>query len=358
MGKIGDAGVAEAKEGEEEDTIPLPILATEIFLWLFVFAIATGSSYHLVLGTHAVARKSLQGEMAETNGTRSVAGQAAVAAVAPAADDTNDTDDTDPNDPLFQPPPPREECPICTLPNPLGEETSAYMYCCGQVLCSGCIHENLRIIAATNGKRSEEATRSDRPPKLLDCCCPFCRVPMPRNDNEVIDRLRKRMELGDARAYYNMSAGYRKGSFGLKRSERMYFKHAKRAAELGSMQAYFNMALDYRSGKLCKKDKAKEREYFEIAAKGGHVKARHMLGLMEHDAGNERLALKHWLMSAAMGYDNSLENVGIGFKVGKVTKKEYANALRAHQRSLAEMKSEERDRYDQMQLGSLHGQMG
>ena len=41
---------------------------------------------------------------------------------------------------LFKEHPPREECPICFLPLPLGENQTIFKSCCGKVICNGCIY--------------------------------------------------------------------------------------------------------------------------------------------------------------------------------------------------------------------------
>jgi len=53
-------------------------------------------------------------------------------------------------------------------------------------------------------------------------------------------------------------------------------------------------------------------------------------------------AMKHFMIAAKSGLDDSLKNVGHGYKQKWVTKDEYASTLRAHQRSRDEMKSEQR----------------
>src|SRR6056300_1172940 len=40
---------------------------------------------------------------------------------------------------LFKEHPPREDCPICFLPLPLGERQTAFQSCCGKTLCAGCM---------------------------------------------------------------------------------------------------------------------------------------------------------------------------------------------------------------------------
>ena len=75
---------------------------------------------------------------------------------------------------------------------------------------------------------------------------------------------------------------------------------------------------------------------------GGHEQARHFLGIEEVTKGQDKQAIKHFMIAARAGYNDSLKEVGIGYKKGLVTKDEYESTLRAHKDSQDEMKSEQR----------------
>ena len=53
-------------------------------------------------------------------------------------------------------------------------------------------------------------------------------------------------------------------------------------------------------------------------------------------------AMKHFMIAANAGYEDSLKFVSEGYKTGWVTKDEYESTLRAHKDSLDEMKSGQR----------------
>ena len=94
-------------------------------------------------------------------------------------------------------------------------------------------------------------------------------------------------------------------------------------------------------------DKKKATHYYELAAMNGNVGARHNLGCVELDVGNQHRAFKHFILAAKAGDKDSLDKVKTGFMNGIVTKDEYANTLRAYQERHDEMKSEDRDTADE-----------
>ena len=88
---------------------------------------------------------------------------------------------------LFKEPPHEYgDCPICFLRLPTMDSGRQYMTCCGKILCTGCCHadvyDNLGNIIA--GEK-----------------CSFCRTPLPTSDKEIIERMKKRMEVGDPYAF-------------------------------------------------------------------------------------------------------------------------------------------------------------
>ena len=76
---------------------------------------------------------------------------------------------------------------------------------------------------------------------------------------------------------------------------------------------------------------------------GGHVRARHNLGVLEKRAGNMDRVIKHHTIAAGLGYNDSLENIKLMFMNGHATKDDYAKALRVYQAYLVEIKSAQRD---------------
>ncbi|EJK54383.1 hypothetical protein THAOC_25994, partial [Thalassiosira oceanica] len=99
-------------------------------------------------------------------------------------------------------------------------------------------------------------------------------------------------------------------------------------AELGVKEAHYNLGILYANGACVEKDTAKAIHHFEAAAMCGHVPARYSLGYMEGMARNHVIAFQHFLMSAKLGYDDSLKAVKRMFMAGLANKADYAAALR------------------------------
>ena len=107
--------------------------------------------------------------------------------------------------------------------------------------------------------------------------------------------------------------------------------------------AYGSIADSYREGQGVERDMAKSKYNAELAAMGGHVIARHNLGCKEGNVGNTSRAVKHWMISAAAGDDDSLTGIRECFQNGHATKDDFEKALRAHKDAKDAMKSEQRD---------------
>ena len=110
------------------------------------------------------------------------------------------------------------------------------------------------------------------------------------------------------------------------------------------MEAQYDLACMYHKGEGVEKDEKKESYHWEQAAIGGHPDARHNLGCEELKSGRFDRAIKHFIIAAKQGYDESLKAVKNGFRsgVGVVSKEDYAAALRGHQAAVDATKSEQR----------------
>jgi hypothetical protein len=211
------------------------------------------------------------------------------------------------------------ECPICLLPLPIDESKSVLNSCCFKAICKGCDYAN---------KRREIK-------QGLDQRCAFCREPMPKTDEEIDQNAMKRV----------------KGSAICEMAKQRYhdgdcegaFQYYTKSAELGLSDAHFNLSCLYRRGKGVEKDHKKEVYHLEVAAIGGHPRARFNLGNREGRDGRHDRAVKHYVIAAKLGCDEALEVVKKGFMMGLVSKEHYAAALRGHQAAVDATKSEQRD---------------
>ena len=237
--------------------------------------------------------------------------------------DTNDISD----DELFRQPPSKEDCPICLLRLPLLGSGSVYKSCCGKIICSGCayapVYDNL-------GNEINEKK------------CPFCRTERPTSI-ERIKRCKKRAELGDAEAIFKLGNIYRVGKFGFPQDDVKALELFVRAGDIGSTEAYCNIGYSYENGRGVEIDKKKANHYFNLAAIGGNEVARYNLGIKEENAGNMKRALKHYMIAVECGYENSLKKIQKLYSNGHTTKGDYAQALRAYQAYLVEIKSTQRN---------------
>ena len=225
---------------------------------------------------------------------------------------------------LFKQPPPRDECPICFHPLPLDEQEQIYQACCGKIICLGCIYAV---------KVGDE-----------DIPCPFCRTPARTSDGEWVERLKERTEGDDAMAMYNLGCDYYNGRKGLRQNLRKAMKLFLQAGELGYAAAYHNIGYAYYHGEGVEKDENKAKYYYELAAMGGDAYARYNLGLFEQREGNMSRSVKHWMISAGAGDDDSLKSIQKCFVNGDATKDDFEKALRAHKDAKDEMSSDQRDK--------------
>mmetsp|Transcript_26513 Transcript_26513/g.41606 ORF Transcript_26513/g.41606 Transcript_26513/m.41606 type:complete len:350 (+) Transcript_26513:150-1199(+) len=214
------------------------------------------------------------------------------------------------------------DCPICCLPLSIDHKRSSIMGCCGKVVCDGCDYAN--PIHESEGK--------------IQQLCPFCRLPEVKSMEKVEANLMERIKNDDPVAL-NQMAMYciKKGEY--KRA----FEYLTKAAGLNYARAHYELAALYHLGEGVEKDEKKLMYHTEEAAIGGHPDARCNLGSYEYHNGDVERALKHWIIGANLGDDDSLHAIKECFKAELVSKEDYAAALRAHQAAVDTMKSPQRE---------------
>ena len=91
-------------------------------------------------------------------------------------------------------------------------------------------------------------------------------------------------------------------------------------------------------------DLKKAARYYALAAMGGDLTARYNLGMMEETyKGNFNRALRHYVIAAGGGCDDSLDQIRHYLALGRATKDNFEGALRAHKIAKDEVKSDRRD---------------
>ena len=193
--------------------------------------------------------------------------------------------------------------------------------CCGKVVCSGCIH----AVVKRDGFAS---------------LCPFCRCLEPSSDEEILKRMQKRM---DAEAFNSLGLYHNDGMYGLPKDVNKALELFHRAADLGNATSYYNIGNGYFFGRGVDIDKKRAKHYYELGAMRGCVLARHNLAVIEENSGDMNRAIKHYMISVGSGFNMSLDVMQNLYSKGNATKDEYTKALRAYQKYLDEVKSDQRD---------------
>ena len=214
------------------------------------------------------------------------------------------------------------DCRICFLPQPLDERKSVSYSCCSKLVCKGCTTAHMM-------RQLDEGSPNG---------CPFCRQLYAKSDEESERQNKKRFEANDP---FALREAGRKHFFdgGYKRA----FEYLAKAADLGDAQSQYFLSLMYRGGLGVEKDEKMELYYLEEAAIGGDPTARHKLGCNEGENGRLNRAVKHWIIAANLGYDESLERLKEFYKSGYVRKEDFASALRGHQAAIDATKSPQRE---------------
>ena len=222
------------------------------------------------------------------------------------------------------------DCPICFLPLIFGEST--LHSCCCKTVCDGCAYAYASLQRRENMKPS----------------CPFCRHPPPKTEEEHEKNLMKRVEANDPVALRHM--GWRhlqKAEYDAAREEEEYgaaFEYWTRAADLGDAEAHYQLAIMYQDGEYVENDVEKEMYHMVEAAIRGHPYARFMLAFTEgYHEGNIERAVKHFIIAAKLGDDDSIQELKKYYEDGLVSKEDFAAALRAHHAAVEATKSPQRE---------------
>jgi len=230
---------------------------------------------------------------------------------------------------LFKQPPPEEDCPICFQQLPTLNTGSTYYSCCGKVICSGCVYAPLY---------------DNQGNKVDNKKCPFCRTVAPKTNEEAVEREKKRMEVNDPLATFNLGTGYRDGIDGFPQDYTKAYELFTQSGELGYPKAHCSIGALYNNGDGVQVDMKKAIYFYELGAIKGDAYARYNLGATEQNLGNMDRALKHYMIAARSGNSKSLKQVERLYSKGHARKEDYTKALRLYQAYLGEIKSHQRDK--------------
>ena len=212
------------------------------------------------------------------------------------------------------------ECPLCFLPLPIDLAKSMFWTCCSEIICNGCIYAN---VISNNGGGHR---------------CPFCREPAPGDEEERQKRIMKRVKANDPAAMRQMGVKCcKEGDYGAA------FEYWTKAAGLGNIDVHLELACFYKDGEGVEKDEGKEVYHYEKAAIAGHAIARHNLAIIELRKGNIERSVKHLIIAANLGNEDSMKNLWKYYSVGHITKEDLDATLRTHQAAIDGMKSAQRD---------------
>ena len=229
--------------------------------------------------------------------------------------------------------PEEDACSICFLLIELPvDQQSSMNVCCMKRLCNGCL-----LAVHQRG--------------MLNIC-PFCRTPLPTDNASQLAMVQNRVDKGDAEAIYQLGTKYYHGKFGLEKDVPRAIELYTEAAELGSLDAHYHLGAVHYSGDGVEEDKPRGVRHWQQAAMKGHTGSRHNLGGVEFENENYQLAVQHWMISAKMGFEGSLNLIKKVFMKGQATKAQYAGALLGYRDAVEEMKSPQRE--EAKRLGVYH----
>ena len=173
--------------------------------------------------------------------------------------------------------------------------------------------------------------------------CPFCRIPTPTSENELVKRYEKRVELGDSNAMFDMGGFYEEGNRGFTQDYTKALELWHRAGELGNAQALQSIGYCYFHGEGVERNEKIALRYWGKAAIKGDYHSRRSLGIEEMKACKMSRAKKHYMIAAKDGNEKAVMNVLRLYSQELATKEEYENALRSYEEYVKEIKTSQRD---------------
>ena len=159
--------------------------------------------------------------------------------------------------------------------------------------------------------------------------------------------------MNEITAINQLGLCYWRGENGVQRNFAKAVELWQTAVNLGSPEelmsisdcaaAHFNLGCAYINGNGVDKDEKKAKYHWEISAIGGDLEGRGNVAMLEGRAGNIERAVKHHMIGAVGGDDESLDMMRKSYLVGNATKDQYGKALQAYQSYLDAIRSDKRD---------------
>lgn len=152
------------------------------------------------------------------------------------------------------------------------------------------------------------------------------------------------MEADDAKAFWSLGNIYVEGGWGLRRDAEKGLELWLRAVELGEIHAHNSIADILLNDEFIPKDPARAVHHYQQGSIGGDESSRHNLAIIEGKNGNFVGAMRHFIIAAGTGSEQSLDAVKKAFVEGLAPKALYELALRVHHKYLDEVRSDQREK--------------
>ena len=241
--------------------------------------------------------------------------------------------------------PPLPKCSICDAPYPIEAGLILLKRCCGNCICRACNESTYY---------GELKRRIEDEPNIainlsLDILlkCPFCRqTPVP-STIPVRESLEILVRRGNNEAMLQLAILCIDGE--LPHDEKRGVELHHLAARAGNMRACLQLGDKYYFGRtfddiVIRKDLAKAKRLYTRGARMGDPRCLINLGAMRYKDGQDDYA-QYFLKAASTGYQPALDEAKKGFIFKRVTKEEYATALRSFQAAVDKVNNEERKRF-------------
>jgi len=156
--------------------------------------------------------------------------------------------------------------------------------------------------------------------------CPLCRVPCAKSNAEQLARLRRHVENEVPEAIRFLAIAYRRGHFGLVKSDKKAAKIYRRAVELGDVRAMVFLGEFYEHGSGVKLDKKKAERLFRMAADRGDADAQTKVGFLLYSEKRFEEAFRYYALAADQGYTRGENNLGCCYMIGQGTEVDLGKA--------------------------------